>query len=124
MKKGFTLVEIIAVITVMSILLVIITPYILNTVNNKKGEISNEAKQIIYDATDLYVKENQDNYPTVANSIYCIKLETLVKDGKLEAPIKDMKSDKEIPLTNMIKVTIDDYNQYNYELVKKEECEI
>ena len=92
MKKGFTLVEIIAVITVMSILLVIITPYILNTVNNKKGEISNEAKQIIYDATDLYVKENQDNYPTVANSIYCIKLETLVKDGKLEAPIKDMKS--------------------------------
>ena len=124
MKKGFTLVEIIAVITVMSILLVIITPYILNTVNNKKGEISNVAKQIIYDATDLYVKENQDNYPTVANSIYCIKLETLVKDGKLEAPIKDMKSDKEIPLTNMIKVTIDDYNQYNYELVKKEECEI
>ncbi len=124
MKKGFTLVEIIAVITVMSILLVIITPYILNTVNNKKGEISNEAKQIIYDATDLYVKENQDNYPTVANSIYCIKLETLVKNGKLEAPIKDMKSDKEIPLTNMIKVTIDDYNQYNYELVKKEECEI
>ena len=124
MKKGFTLVEIIAVITVMSILLVIITPYILNTVNNKKGEISNEAKQIIYDATDLYVKENQDNYPTVANSIYCIKLETLVKNGKLEAPIKDMKSDKEIPLTDMIKVTIDDYNQYNYELVKKEECEI
>ncbi|MBP3461170.1 MAG: type II secretion system protein [Bacilli bacterium] len=121
MKKGFTLVEIIAVITVMSILLVIITPYILNTVNNKKGEISNEAKQIIYDATDLYVKENQDNYPTVANSIYCIKLETLVKNGKLEAPIKDMKSDKEIPLTNMIKVTIDDYNQYNYELVNK--CE-
>lgn len=121
MKKGFTLIEIIAVICVVAILTLLIMPNILNLVNNKRDEVSSAAKEMIYDATDLYIKENSSLYPINTSGVYCIKIETLVNDGKLVEPVKDLTTDKEIPLNYYVKVTIDSYNQYQYTLVNK--CE-
>lgn len=120
MKKGFTLIEVLAVIVIISLLTVIIMPNILNSVNNKRNDISDSAKKMIYDAADIYVKDNSEIYSNNEGATYCIKLETLVNNGKLVSPIKDMKTDKEIPLNYYIKAVVNDYNQFDYELV--EEC--
>lgn len=119
MKKGFTIIEVLAVITLIAILTVIIMPNILNSVNNEKESVSDSAKQMIYDATDIYVKENSEIYPSTEGLNYCIKLETLVNSGKLLSPIKDMKKDKEVPLNYYVKATVNEYNQFDYELVKE-----
>lgn len=122
MKKGFTLIEIVAVIAVVSILLVILTPYLLNSVNNKKDEVSNVAKKMIYDAADIYIKDNNEIYTSDEGAIYCIKLETLVNSGKLMNPVKDMKKNKEVPLNYYVKATANSYNQFDYELVDNKSC--
>lgn len=121
-KKGFSLLEVLAVIVAISIITLLVVPNILNMVNNKRNNISETAKQMIYDAADLYVNENTGSYPIVNNSVYCIKLETLVNNGKLESPIKDFKKDKEIPLNYYVKTTINSQNQYEYELVDNTQC--
>lgn len=121
MKKGFTLIEVIAVIAIISVLMVLAIPNILNNVSNKRNEVSDTAKEMIYSAADMYVKENAINYPIEENAKYCIKLETLVNNGKLVAPVKDLKNGKEIPLNNYVKVDINNYEQYEYSLVKN--CE-
>lgn len=123
MKKGFTLIEIVAVIAVVSILLVILTPYLLNSVNNKKNEVSNVAKKMIYDAADIYIKDNNEIYTSDEGATYCIKLETLVNSGKLMNPIKDMKKNKEVPLNYYVKATANSYNQFDYELVDNKSCD-
>lgn len=119
MKKGFTIIEVLAVITLIAILTVIIMPNILNNVNNERESVSDSAKQMIYDAADLYVKENNEIYPSTEGLNYCIKLETLVNSGKLVSPIKDMKKNKEIPLNYHVEATVNEYNQFDYKLVKE-----
>lgn len=121
MKKGFTVVELLAVVVILSLLVILIMPNILNNVNNKREDVSDSAKKMIYDATDIYMKENSEIYPSTKESVHCIKLETLVNNGKLVKPIKDLKSDKEIPLSYFVKATVNDYSQFDYDLV--EECE-
>ena len=121
-KKGFTLIEIIATILVITVLTLLIVPNILNSVNNKRKDISSTAKQMIYAAADIYVNENEATFQALDDAVYCIKLETLVDSGKLSKPIKDLKTDKEIPLNYYVKVTVDQYGQFNYILVNDKSC--
>ena len=122
MKKGFTLIELLAVITLITVLTLVIMPNLLNNVNNEKSSISESAKKIIYDATDIYIKENTEVYSNKEGLNYCIKLEELVNSGKLVSPIKDMKNDKEIPLNYYVKVVTNEHNQFDYELVDNKSC--
>ena len=119
MKKGFTIIEVLAVIVVITLLTILIVPNIINMTSSKRVNVSEASKQIIYDATDIYVKANKVSFPVAEGATYCVKLETLVNNGNLVAPIKDLTSDKEIPLNYSVKVTLDSYEQYNYELVSE-----
>ena len=124
-KRGFTLIELLATIALISILVVLLLPNLLNMVNNKKSSISDAAKKMIYQATELYIDENESSYSKEFlenNKSYCIKLEDLVDSGKLSSPVQDIKSGKEIPLTYYVRVTLDEYNQFNYNLVNDNEC--
>lgn len=115
MKKGFTLMEVLAVIVIISIITLLAIPNIINNVNNKRSEMSDITIKMIEDATDMYVKENLSNFP-IEGAPYCIKIEDLVNDGKLVEPVKDLKSDKEIPLNYGVEITIVN-NQYSYEIL-------
>ena len=110
-NKAFTLVEVLAVIVIVSLIMGIAVPAIVTSINNKRSQISDVSKEMIYDATQLYISE-------AGISDSCISLETLVNAGKLKAPVRDLKNDKDIPLNYYIKVTDSGNNNYDYELVK------
>lgn len=113
MKKGFTLIEVIAVIVIMGVILALTLPNIVNQISNKEEDISEASRKLIYTAADLYINDNINNYPS------CIKLETLVNGGYLEKPFKDAWTKKSIPLDKGVKVTFNEYNEFTYELVEK-----
>ena len=109
MKRGFTLIEILAVIVLLTLLMGLAVPAIINSVNNKRDQISDISKEMIYDAAELYLSESGvDNL--------CITLEELVEDGKLVSPVKDLQNDKEIPLNYYVEVTKDENGQNSYEI--------
>ncbi len=122
-KKGFTLIEMIGVVLIMGLLTLLILPSIVNQLSAKKEEISQASLKLIYDATDLYVKERESTYTMTTGSTYCITLETLVNDGKLKNTIKDFTTEKEIPLNKVVKVTVNEYEEGEYVLVNSGECE-
>ncbi len=113
MKRGFTLIEMLVVIVIISLLSLMIFPTIMNQVGDKKSEISEVTKKMIIDAAELYARERNIN-----NSF--ITLNDLVEDEKLEAPIKDSDTGKNIPLT--LKIYID--KNFNACIDGQEKCEI
>lgn len=96
-KEGFTLVEMLAVITIVALLAVIVLPLLSNQYASKKETISDVTKNMIINAAELYASETGKVYKNIT-------LNDLVKDGKLEEPIKDYKTGKEIPLTKEISI--------------------
>ena len=97
MKNGFTLLEMLAVIVVISILSLIILPNITGQLADKKEEISKVSQKIILSAAELYANETGNTYQTIT-------INDLVEAGKLEQPIIDQKTGKEISLTKEISI--------------------
>ena len=116
-QKGFTLTEMIAVVLIIALLTIIILPSILNQLQSQKDNISKASMQLIYDATELYIKERQSMYPMVAGETYCISLESLVNVGKLKNPLQDLSTGKNIPLNKVVKVLVNEYEEGEYSLV-------
>ena len=116
MKKGFTLVELLAVIIILGLLTIIAIPSIIGILNNEKENISDSMKNIIINASSLYIEDNSGVYPKVNNNVYCIKLESLVNDNRLSKPLKDSVTNKEIDLNKYVKVSIIN-DLYNYDIV-------
>lgn len=122
MKKGFTLIEMIAVVLIMGLLTLIVFPMILNQVQSQKQNVSDASLQIIYAANQLYLSENNNEYPMITGATYCVSLETLVNDGKLKKPLKDFSTGKEIALNQIVKTIVNTYGEGEYSLVSEKEC--
>ena len=68
-NKGFTLIELIAVITLIAVLSLLVVPTIIGLVNENKPKISSTTKELVYSATGAYLDANQTEYKRVLNSI-------------------------------------------------------
>ena len=121
-QKAFTLAELLAIIVIISILLLLIVPGIINRISNSRNEATETENQIIYDAADQYIREKPSEYPPGKSGRYCIPIQSLVDDGKLVAPVADVNTGKDI--TNLsVMVTIYSTGNTDHELKEGEECE-
>ena len=118
MKKGFTLIEMIGVMVILSLLLMLVMPNVINYIK-KGGDIKDSAtKEILYTAAKKYMKDNKNEFKEDKNNTYCIKVNTLSNEGYVESPITLSSSDKDITNNNSttsVKVTYD--KEYKYDLV-------
>ena len=78
-KKGFTLVELLAVLVVLGIIAIICYPIVTKTINTQKNKVYNEQKNRIITAAKNYVASN-----TVDDSGVCLSVATLQSSGYLE----------------------------------------
>lgn len=117
MKKGFTLIEVMAVILLIGLLVVFAIPTVVNQVGKKSEEVDKITEEIIFSATELYM--NHKNIVISGNETYCeITLQKLINEGYLDKSSATYASGNDIPTNRIIKVTKDTYSQNQYELVK------
>ena len=122
MKKGFTLVELLGVITVIAILTIIAFPPIINQINRAKNQLSDTTLEIIYSATELWIEQNQNTYPLNESDIYCITLQELVDNEMLQEPIQDAKTGQDVSLSKVVKVEVGQNRNMKTTLVDSTEC--
>ena len=120
-KRGFTLIEILAVIVIIALILVLVTPNILANLSKARGKVSDATEKVIEEAVDLYIDENPDTYPENEGDIYCITVDTLMGAGKLVNPLTDAATGKEIDGSTSVRVTITKGGR-EYELVTDGTC--
>jgi len=113
-KQGFTLVEVMGVITLLGLLSVLIVPTVINQIRNSKKEVDEVTQNIIFSATDLYLENKSSKYPKINSNVYCIELQDLVDEGKLKEPIIDVNGNV-VELTKQIKITVKKGN-YSYQI--------
>lgn len=110
-KNGFTLVELLAVVSIISILLLLVAPKIANQLNNSKSNVNDVTKKIIYSAAEKYIKDNNMNL----EYDYCLSLEELQDKEYLSDTITDNKSGLDISKKS-VRITPKDNSKYEYEL--------
>ena len=82
-KNAFTLVELLAVIAILTIIMVISVPQLITSLKNKKTDPLEKTKDLLISAARNYVIDYELKVPT------SISIETLCKNDYLECPIKN-----------------------------------
>ena len=82
-KNAFTLVELLAVIAILTIIMVISVPQLITSIKNKKTDALEKTKDLLTSAARNYVIDYELKVPT------SISIETLCKNDYLECPIKN-----------------------------------
>lgn len=118
-RKGFTLVELLAVILVIALIATFALPQILTQFSNNADNLSEKQKQMIEDAGLAYVESNNSDY---AKKNSCIKLDVLIKADYLnETFVKDALGNN-YNSSYRLKVTHDEDKGYTVKLQTGTEC--
>ena len=112
MKKGFTLVELLAVIVILGVIALITVVSVNNILSDSKDSLSATQKHNVEEAAKAYyLKEGMDEEDT------CISISELISKGYIEAKeVKDPKTKEN--LEGYVKITVpstSEFNQYTYE---------
>lgn len=118
MKKGFTLIELLGVIVILALLTLLVIPSIVNSVRDASEDTDDLTLELIYNASNLYISNHENNFPKIDGMKRVITLNELINDGLLAQPIK--LSDKDV--TNTMSVQVVYNGRYTYELKENEKC--
>lgn len=117
-KKGFTLVEILAVIVVLGLLIVIIIPTVNNLIKDSEDSLYNEQISNIVNATKQYMVEHSELLPDEDESV-CISISDLIDNGVIDNDIViDPRTKEELDGCVLIGY-VQNYNQYEYSFVEQ-----
>lgn len=121
-KKGFTLVELLAVIVILALLAVVANSSVTNVVKNSKSDLYNTQIELIKSAAETWGLDNIDKLPNEGTCSY-ITLKDLKAYGLFEEEIINPKTNKEFSNNLTIKITSKINNQgvlkQNYEIDAK-----
>ena len=120
-KRGFTLVELLAVLVLIAAISLVVFPSIINYINSSKGEINETTKQLIITSANQYLS---DKYPQELNTSACFNLQTLIDNEYLEKSTVTNLANKIDPNTTYIQAdyAIDSEmktEKYNIRIVTK-----
>lgn len=103
-KKAFTLVELLAVIIILSIITTMVTLSVSSYMKEAREQSFDALVNLIESSTELYLAENSANYPQleVAGSTFYIELNDLVTSKYIKANIIDERTQQPIPLTTKV----------------------
>lgn len=116
-KNGFTLIELISVVVILSVLVLIVTPSITSLVD-RGNEVNEEVviSQII-DATKDYVNNNYDvinRFKRVDDSVD-VNISTLIDVGLID---EELLNNTEITSSSYVEVVLLANDKLSYELIK------
>lgn len=87
MKKGFTLVELLAVIALLGGIIALVFPTVIERIQSEEADILDKKQKLVYTATYDYLYENKGLYPIRVGKVYCVNMGYMAYMDRL--PIDD-----------------------------------
>lgn len=115
MKRGFTLVELLATIFILGLLIIIAVPKVNTLISNSKKNVCDSILTSIEDAAEGYVYKNTSEVDSAitSNGYFEITLLTLQEEDLLEVDLENPYTNENIDNTNVVKITKNG-NKYEY----------
>ena len=104
-NKGFTLVELLAIILLLSFLTIIVFPNLLGSFEAKEIEIDQATKDILYSSADQYMEKYGNDYDQQIGFIYDILISDIDNEGLIPVDVSKY-------LDKCIEVKIGNTNSY------------
>lgn len=116
-KKGFTLVEMLGILVVLTIIVVISVPAITSSLKKANQQKYDNWLENLYIAAEEYVESHrEDFYEVNAGATSYLSIQQLIDQGYLEESIKDPETGEDITDVAVIKITVNDDQTLKYEL--------
>lgn len=112
-QKGFTLVEVLAVIIILGVIGLIVMPAVTGSINDSKDDLYDMQVSNIIEAGKTWSADNLNSLPTISGDSKVVTLQELQENGYIDEDITNPKTNKKFdPTTTCVKVT---YNGKKYE---------
>lgn len=118
-KKGFTLVEMLVVLSVLIAIFLIVVPEVTSLYRKSKENEYERFLSDIFLSTEAYVQKNINKYPELntKNTKAYVYFNELLESGYLKATIIDPKNKKNVKDEDFtVEVFLNDDNEYKYKL--------
>ena len=119
-NKGFTLIEILSVITLITVIGLVSVYSVTNQLRNQEEKTYENYKEIILNATELYVEQNRELYPNLVevNDTVNITVNDLIESEYLKEDLKNPKTNEKVDKLLQIKVTVGEDLILVYEILE------
>ena len=88
MKKGFTLVELLAVVCLLSVLVLVTYSFVTEGLNNASKKVDGAINKLLVSGAESYINDNYGNYSTTNSTVpYCIDFDTLLNENYIDQVI-------------------------------------
>lgn len=116
-NKGFTLIELMAIIVILGVIVLVSVPSLVKTINRNQDKKYETFLEDIKIATETYINLNSEDYPNlfVVGNSEIIYVKDLISDGCFPGEKKNPKTDNYIPDSAYVKVTRQSDNTFKYE---------
>lgn len=122
MKRGFTLVEMLVILSALAIMFLIVVPEMSNVSRRTK---ENEYQRFLSDvflSTEAFIQKNIEKYPNLnfQNKKVYVYFDELLNSGYLKSTILDPKNNKSVKDEDFtVQVFVDENNEYKYKLYEQ-----
>ena len=115
-RNGFTLVELMAVIIIISLIALLTFPNIINQIKKTKKSNNKMIEDVVIEQAKKYVNDNEEEFQD--DDGYCLSIDTLVDKGYVNEQLVDINN-KDNDVIMMIKK-----GDFSYKIVNKNDCDV
>ena len=124
MKRGFTLMELLAVVVILGLVAVFTVPSIINSLKNKADKEYQSFQKTIALATENYYQKNTSICDNLAIDNPCyITVGDLFKEGLLKETLVNPKTNESIVSSDKIEINKQEYGNLEYTFISMNICD-
>lgn len=116
MRRGFTLVELLAVIVLLGLVSLIAFPRILESMDKTNQKIDESKRKLLYQGTERYLSKEENSYPKQEGNTFCISPKILEEENYISYELE-----KEVE-GNVIRAVVDGNEKIRYSYVDQYDC--